>query len=136
MKTEDILSIDCREEEGFYQLQNFLLKIPQLKKKYEGLDKIDKELWKVSGVPSEILEKMLHMLCIKKGYQVMNIQPFYGKKHDEFVFYTSSAKRIEDHVWVGNVYAKSLYESCAKLIIMIYADTKKPKQKSVGNAAE
>lgn len=128
MKTEDILNIDCRKEEGFYEIQKFLLKIPQLNKKYEKLLSGEKELWKENGIPVDVLERMLHMLCIKKGYQVMNIQPFYGKKHDEFVFYTSSAKRIEDHTWIGNVYGVSLYESVAKLIIMIYADIRNPKQ--------
>lgn len=129
MKTDEILHIDCRTEEGFQKLQKFLLKVPPIKKKYEKISVDEKTLWRNIGVPIDVLEKTLHMLNIKKGYQIMNIQPFYGKKHDEFVFYTASAKRVggfvEDHVWVGNVYGRDLYETVAKLIIMIYADMKK-----------
>lgn len=133
LKTDDILHIDCRTEEGYHKLQKYLLKIPQLKKSYEKQQSGEKELWNLSGIPEEVLERLLHMFCIKKGYQVMNIQPFYGKGHDEFVFYTASAKRIDGHVWIGNVYGKSLYETLAKLIIMIYADIRNPKQESVSN---
>lgn len=130
MKTCDILSIDCRKEEGFYSLQKYVRKIPPLKKKYEGLESSEKTSWNMNGVPIDVLEKVLHQYCIRKGYQVMNIQPFYGKNHDEFVFYTSSAKRKKGNVWIGNVYGISLYEIVVKLIIMIYADTKNPKEEN------
>lgn len=125
MKTEDILNIDCRKESGNRKLQKILLKIPQIEKAY------NKQCEEGEEIPIEILEKMLHQLSIRKKYIVMNIQPFYGKEHNEFIFYTSSAKRIKDNVWIGNAYGITIYETIAKLIILIYADIKNPKKSSI-----
>lgn len=135
LTTKDILNMDCRKEKGYRTIQRALFKIPQIQKAYDKLCKEEQEEWDFR-IPQEILERMLHQLSIRKKYIVMNIQPFYGKNHDEFVFYTSSVKRITDHVWVGSVYGVTLYEVVCKLVIMIYSDTKNPKKQSISKDAD
>lgn len=122
---ENLLHVNCKKGEGEKRLQEYLLSIPQIKKAYRFYDEGE-------GQISEwILEKYLHQISIRKGYQVMNIQPFYGKNHDEFVFYTSSTKRISDNIWIGSSYGLSLYEAIEKLIVLINKDIRFPKDKKV-----
>lgn len=118
---EKLLNVDFRKEGEKGKILDYLSNIPQIEKAYGLYDGSE------GDISEWILEKYLHKISIRKGYQVINIQPFYGKGHKEFVFYTSSAKRISDNVWIGNAYGLSLYEVISKLIILINKDIKYPR---------
>ena len=122
---DKLLQVDCRKEEGKKRLEEYLLSIPQIEKAFEK----EFRMYEIYDIPIEILERYLHQVSIRKGYQTINIQPFYGKRNDEFVFYTCSAKRISDNVWIGDAYGVTLYEVVAKLIILINRDMKYPRSK-------
>lgn len=127
---DKLLNVDCRTEKGMDRIKNYLLGIVQIEKAFKKyLEEYGYEDGSeyTEDIPLEILEKYLHQLSIRKKYQVINIQPYYGKDHDEFVFYTSSAKRVTDHVWIGNAYGKTVYETVAKLIVLIRKDMEFPR---------
>lgn len=121
---EKLLNVDCRKEKGWDKIQEYLLSVSQIRKAFERVCTDD-----MSEIPIDILEKYVHQVSVRKGYQIINIQPFYGKKHDELVFYTSSVKRVEDSVWIGNAYGVTLYETIAKLIVLMNKDMKYPRSK-------
>lgn len=124
---EELLHIDCRKEENEEKLQEYLLSMPQVKKAFEK----EFRKYEIFEIPLDILERYLHQLSIRKGYQVINIQPFYGNNHDEFIFYTSSAKRTKDNMWIGSSYGLDLYETIAKLIVLINKDIKYPRKEGL-----
>lgn len=82
-------------------------------------------------VPIDILEKVLHGLNIRYGYAVQDIKPYYGKDHDEFVFFMSSIIKSDTREWIGNAYGKTLNETMSKIIIKIYADIKQRRENNV-----
>lgn len=128
MKIEDYERLIDKSFDSVYdEIQDYIRNLSQIRNKYNKLDEEEKEEWDYSGVPIEILEKYLHQVSIRKGYQVINLMPFYGKEHDEFVFYTSSIKRTKDNIWIGNAYGITLYEAIIKTIIVINKDMKFPR---------
>lgn len=116
MTTEEILRINCETEHGRQELNNYLLKIPVIKKKMDGSEDL---------VPFNLIEKCIHLISVKYNFMVMNIQPFYGKEHDKFIWYTSSAKNTKTHAWLGTCYGVTIIEVMAKMLIMLYAESRK-----------
>lgn len=121
---DTVLNLKPEVPEQNKKLQSVLRSIKPIKRELEkqGITKGD--------VPIDILEKTLHGLCIRYKYIVMNIQPYYGKDCDEFIFYTSSIKRLSDHGWVGNAYGITMYETIAKLVIRVFWDIKYYKEEN------
>lgn len=120
MKTEDILNIDCRQEKGKQTVNKFLWKIKPIAK---------------LGVPKgrelsvEDLEKVLHGISTKYGYETQGFVPYY-EEHKKFIFYQSSVTKIEnkERHWVGTVYGVTLWEVVAKTIIKIYSEIMKERK--------
>lgn len=118
MKTEDILNIDCREQEGRDTLNRFLWKIKPVTK---------------LGVPKgcilsiEDLEKVLHGISIRYGYTIQGIQPYY-EDNQRFVFFSCGVMKLQENTkrrlgtWIGTVYGITLWEAMAKIIVKIYGD--------------
>lgn len=119
MKTEDILNIDCRTEEGKKKVNSFLWKIKPIKKL---------NIPKGCIVDTENLEKVLHGISIRYGYETQGFTPYY-EEHKKFVFYSSNVTKIEnkERHWIGTVYGVTLWEVLAKTIIKIYSEILKEK---------
>lgn len=117
MKTDEILNLDCRDKKNIDILNMFLWKIKPIKRimTKESYNKGDR-------VPIDILEKSLHGICIKNGYNMQHLNTYYDEKG--FRFYTVSVVNVHDKTrdWIGNVYGVSIWEMIAKTIIKIYAD--------------
>lgn len=119
MKTEDILNIDCREEEGKQTLNKFLWKIKPFSKL--GIPK-------GSILKSEDIEKILHGISLKYGYRFWQISPYY-EDNKEFIFFKGDVIRIEEEArkWIGTVYGVTMWELLAKALIKIYGDIRRRK---------
>lgn len=127
MKTEDILNLDCNEENNLEQINKFIWKVKPVARILEK-----NHYTKTEQAPLELLEHALHGIMLRYGYRTQGINTYYEEGEDKesrFVFYTVSLLKIRDtSEWIGNVYGKTLWETVAKIIIKIYADLKKEKE--------
>ena len=127
MKTENILDLDCTKEENIKQINRFLWKIKPLVKILEK-----QGCTKAEQVPLELLEQTLQGMMAHYKYKTQGINLYFEEQENKevFVFYNVSVLRIrKTRDWIGNVYGKTLWEVVAKLLIKIYADVKKEKEK-------
>lgn len=118
MTTFDILNLDCTNQENVIKLNRFLYNIKPITK-MSGNDK-------TKQVTIETLEKTMHGLCIKYGYLIQGIAPYY--EEDRFVFFTTCVMTKSDRKWLGNVYGKTMWETLAKICIKIYAEILKERK--------
>ena len=112
MKTEEILSLDYREQESKEIIQKVLRKIKPLSR-YSEEDE---------DVPLEAIEKLIRVL-----FQKYEITPQWMTMslHETVVsVYSIGVKTTTDHRWLGNVYGMCLYEVFAKLAIKMYSEIK------------
>jgi hypothetical protein len=131
MKTEELLNLDCTKEENIKKLNRFLYKIKPLEK-VATKHGYNTEQNKMLGM--EVLEEVLHGLCLHYGYMHQGICVYYEHETDEsgknknkrFVFYRTSVI-TPDRQWAGEVYGKTLWEIMAKIIVKIYVDIKSKK---------
>ena len=122
MKTNEILNLDCTVEQNKKKLNRFLYNIKPIAKQM-GEDK-------TKQIPLEVLENVLHGICIKYDYKHQGIEGYYEKK-EGFVFYTVSLiKKSSTTDWIGNAYGKTMWELFAKMIIKIYADIMQERNKN------
>lgn len=111
MKTEDILSLDCREEENKKIIQKALRRL----KPFKNFD-IDED------VPLEKIEKFLEILQRKYEVNIQYAMPANLK--NEVTWWTLSMKRTDNHVWLGSVYGHSIYEVLCKAAIKMVTEIK------------
>lgn len=113
MKTEEVLNVDYRTEEGQQIIQKALFRIPAIQKNFfEG-----------GTVPLEGIEKLISSICRKYAIMIQYICPTYTK--GETPLYCISLKLIEPYSWLDNVYGCCLYEVMAKAAIKMYSEVKK-----------
>ncbi len=127
MKTEDILDLDCTKKENIKQINRFLWKIKPLVRILEK-----QGCTKAEQIPLELLEQALQGMMAHYKYQTQGINFYFEEQENKkvFVFYNVSVLRIrKTRDWIGNVYGKTLWEVVAKLLIKIYADVKREKEK-------
>lgn len=127
MKTENILDLDCTKTENIKQINRFLWKIKPLVKILEK-----QGCAKTEQIPLELLEQALQGMMAHYKYQTQGINFYFEEQENKkvFVFYNVSVLRVrKTRDWIGNVYGKTLWEVVAKLLIKIYADVKKEKEK-------
>lgn len=127
MKTENILDLDCTKKENIKQINRFLWKIKPLVRILEK-----QGCTKAEQIPLELLEQALQGMMAHYKYQTQGINFYFEEQENKkvFVFYNVSVLRIRKiRDWIGNVYGKTLWEVVAKLLIKIYADVKKEKEK-------
>lgn len=119
MKTEDILNIDCRKEDGKHKVNSFLWKIKPIAKL---------NVPKGCIVEIEDLEKVLHGISQKYGYEAQWYRPYYEEK--KFRFWQCSVLRTSNGTreWLGEVYGVTLWEITAKCIIKIYGEILKERK--------
>lgn len=124
MKTIDILNLDCRKKEN----RDFIGKV--LRKK----NLVDPDRFPLL----EDLEKSFQELCLRYGYNIQGIKPYFELKEnrDRFVFYDVSIIRRDQvdggsfiNHWIGNITGKDMWEVFAKMIIKIYSDNKAEERK-------
>lgn len=119
MRTEEILNIDCRKEEGRKKINSFLWKIKPVTKL---------KIPKGCMLAVEDIERVLHGISIHYCYIVQQIAPYYedGK---QFIFFKGEVmkKRNKTNEWCGTVYGKTMWELLAKALIKIYSEIKKEK---------
>lgn len=124
MKTDDILNLDCTVAENRTKLNKFLCKIKPIKRMMGE---------EIGEVPIEVLEAVLHGLCIKYKYRTQGINTYIEDETDRFVFYQQNVLKIrETRDWIGVAYGKTLWEVVAKTIIKIYADILKERKNKDG----
>ncbi len=127
MKTENILDLDCTKKENIKQINRFLWKIKPLVRILEK-----QGCTKAEQIPLELLEQALQGMMAHYKYQTQGINFYFEEQENKkvFVFYNVSVLRIrKTRDWIGNVYGKTLWEVVAKLLIKIYADVKREKEK-------
>ena len=127
MKTENILDLDCTKKENIKQINRFLWKIKPLVRILEK-----QGCTKAEQIPLELLEQALQGMMAHYKYQTQGINFYFEEQENKkvFVFYNVSVLRVrKTRDWIGNVYGKTLWEVVAKLLIKIYADVKKEKEK-------
>lgn len=119
MRTEEILNIDCRKEEGRKKINSFLWKIKPVTKL---------KIPKGCMLAVEDIEKVLHGISIHYGYVIKQIAPYY-ENGEQFIFFKGEVmrKRNETNEWCGTVYGKTMWELLAKALIKIYSEIKKEK---------
>ena len=109
MKTMELLNLDCTEEENAEIIQKALKRI--------------KPFSNVKGdVELELLEKFIQKITVKYHIMIQWITPTFTNKIESM--YSASFKRTDNHVWLGNVYGKTIYELYAKIAIKMYTDVK------------
>lgn len=120
MKTEQILNIDCRKEEGKKKINKYLMKIPEVKQRVLCSDK---------NVSLYVLDDVFKFFCINFNYGTQGIKPYI--ENGKFVFYSSCVmKRYVNencfgNKWINTVYGLDMWEVFAKMIILIYSDMKR-----------
>lgn len=112
MKTEDILSLDCRKEENKRIIQKALRKLKPFKR-YEDDD---------DDIPQEKVEKFMEVLQRKYEVQIQYIMP--AVVPNEIMWWTLSIKRTDNHSWLGSVYGHDMYETLCKAIIKMVSEIK------------
>lgn len=119
MRTEEILNIDCRKEEGKKKINSFLWKIKPVTKL---------KISKGCMLTVEDIEKVLHGISIHYDYIVQQIAPYY-EDGEQFVFFKGEVmrKRNKTNEWCGTVYGKTMWELLAKALIKMYSEIKKEK---------
>lgn len=120
MKTDDVLNLDCTNEENKKKLNKFLYNVKPIAKQM-GSDK-------TKQVSIKVLEQALHGICIKYKYSLQHIMPYY--EENKFKFYIASVMNVkETRAWIGNVYGITIWEVLAKTIIKVYSEILKEKEK-------
>lgn len=121
MTTEQILALDMRKSGNEEKLQKALKKIKKFQK-YEN-----------EKVPLEEIESLLSHMCVN---YCITVQWIHVSHYDYITRYTWGAKRSDTHVWIEDVYGIGLYETTAKLVIMLFSRIKKgeiPKREKEKN---
>lgn len=128
MKTDEILNLDCTKQKNKEKINKILWKIKPVARILEK-----NGYMKTEQAPLELLEQALHGIMLHYGYRTQGINPYYEEgedKENRFIFYSVSLLKIrETRDWIGNVYGKTMWETVAKIIIKVYADLKKEKNR-------
>lgn len=114
MTTQQVLMLDCREEESMEIIQKVLHKITPLSK-FKG------------DVPLEMVEKLIHKMVKKYFVRIQWITHTsipYRLDEDE-QWWSISLKQDDTHAWLGSISGYTMYEVLAKTAIKIYAMVKK-----------
>ena len=117
MKTNDVLNLDCREEENKVKVQKVLRQLKPLSK-YSDED----------DIPLVAIEKAIKIMSSKYQVRIRNIVPdiWSNKKSDVW-----RCEVVDDSTLalIGYVYGISIYEVFAKTAILIYSEIKKERLK-------
>lgn len=110
-KIEHILNLDYSDQQGRQAIDKTLRMIKPFRK--YPMD---------AQVPLEKLEKLVYMLVNK--YEIT--PQWINLTYDASIkcLYSVSVKTTYNHVWLGRVYAMSIYELFIKLCIKLWAEIK------------
>lgn len=117
MTVEEILAIDCRSEENKEKLQKALQKIKPFAQYAEEGKK----------VPLEKIEKLIDKMCRK--YYLVTQYMMFARIKDNVSWYNLSCKKDDTGEWLGTVYGATLYETFAKVAILLYSAVRKGEVK-------
>lgn len=112
MKTEQILNLDYRNEEGRKIIQKVLVKIKPLSKYSD----------EHTEVPLEAIEKLIRVLNQK--YEITPQWMMMSMHESNETIYSIGVKTTTNHKWLGTVYGMCLYEVFAKLAIKMFSEIK------------
>ena len=113
MKTEDILNLDCREEENKEIIQRVLRKIKPLSKYSDECE-----------IPLEAIEKLLTVMCKKYCINIKEITPNVLANNKQTIWKATIVNENE-FVLLNYIYGVSIYEVLSKSTIEIYTKVKK-----------
>ena len=110
-KIEHILNLDYSDLQGRQAIDKTLRRIKPFKKYPMDVQ-----------IPLEKLEKLVYMLVNK--YEIT--PQWINLTYDASIkcLYSASVKTTYNHVWLGRVYAMSIYELFVKLCIKLWAEIK------------
>jgi hypothetical protein len=110
-KIEHILNLDYSDQQGRQAIDKTLRKIKPFKKYPMDVQ-----------IPLKKLEKLVYMLVNK--YEIT--PQWINLAYDDSIkcLYSVSVKTTYNHVWLGRVYAMSIYELFVKLCIKLWAEIK------------
>lgn len=109
MTTSEIINLDFRKKENQEIIQRVLRKIKPLAKCSE------EEI-----VPLEMLEKVVHNICLKYKVHVDEISPNIHANDEETIWCVTLKNEI-DFEEVSIVFGISIYELFAKMVIKLYS---------------
>ena len=111
MNTQDILNLDYRKKENQEIIDKAIRRIKPFDKLKPG-----------ERITLEMLENVVGKYCRKYAVMMQYITPTFMR--GEINYYSCSIKETMKHKWLGNVYAHTMYEVFAKVLIKIYSDVK------------
>lgn len=113
MKTEDILNLDCREEENKEIIQRVLRKIKPLSKYSDECE-----------IPLSAIEKLLTVMCKKYCINIKEITPNVLANNKQTIWKATIINE-NDFALLNYIYGVSIYEVLSKSTIEIYTKVKK-----------
>lgn len=116
MKTDQILNLDCRNEENKKIIQKVLRKIKPLSKYSDE-----------NEVPMQAIEKVIMIISNKYFLRIAQIYAD-TRANDEAIVWRAVIYKNEICI-MQMIYGLSMYELLAKCAIYMYAESKKCKRK-------
>jgi hypothetical protein len=109
MNLKEIMNADMRVKQNKDELQQWLLRIPQLKNRTPDGENVN----------IDNIEILLYKLCQKYGIHMQWITP--SKLKDEILWYSFSFKKVPEQTWFHTAYGHTIYEAYAKATLYLYA---------------
>lgn len=110
MTTNQILNLDCREEENKEIIQKVLRQIKPLSRFSDEEE-----------IPIEALEKAITIMCKKYNIRIRDISPDIWSA-DKKIIWRANIISDKNLMSRGNVYGISMYEVLAKSAIKLYSE--------------
>lgn len=118
MKISQVIDGDFRVEGTIKATHEWLLKIPVIKSHTpEGKD-----------VSIDVLDKAVRSLCMNHNVKMQWIDLTMLKQansENELPWYSVSFKKLPEHSWLKTLYGLSIYELYCKMVLYLYAYTRK-----------
>lgn len=109
------------------ELEALLLKKYKEKKDKITFQKALREIKPLSNIPKgkeielSVLESLIVKITKKWQIQIQWITPNFDKAD---TYYSAGVKETINHEWLGDVYAKTIYELYIKIVIKMYYEIK------------
>lgn len=112
MKTENIMNLDCREDENQEIIQRVLRQIKPLSKYPDG------------DIPLSAIEKAIYVMCKKYCMRIRDFTPDVWSNKNNTIWRATIVNDITLEI-IDLVYGLSIYEVFAKSAIRLYAEVRK-----------
>lgn len=114
MTTQEILDLDCSKPENVKELKKALGKIKPLQK------------YKANGYLVEDMQEVLIQIHKRYELEMQYIHFMVVEKYDNF-YWSASIRGTKNGEWFGNVYAITIWEMMAKILVYMFSLIKQGK---------